>query len=211
MLTLNLMAVLCWGYLDNMQEFIIEADKSFIGAWFLEDLSICDDIIYWFENNEKKHPGYFCIGNERFIDETCKKSTDITCNFSDPISQRYEKELQKVVDMYVKKYPMCAETDRWEIDEFLVQKYEPGGAYFNWHSERLGSGIVSKRHLAFMTYLNDVNDQGETEFFHQKIKVTPKKGLTLIWPTDWTHFHRGIPSPSELKYITTGWFSFVGD
>ena len=31
-----------------------------------------------------------------------------------------------------------------------------------------------------MTYLNDIKDGGETEFYYQKLKVKPEKGLTLI-------------------------------
>ena len=60
-----------------------------------------------------------------------------------------------------------------------------------------------------MTYLNDINDQGETEFIHQKMKVKPRKGLTLIWGADWTFLHKGLASPSETKYITTGWYEYV--
>jgi len=39
--------------------------------------------------------------------------------------------------------------------------------------------------------------------------VQPRKGLTLIWPADWTHHHRGVVSPTQEKYIITGWFSFT--
>ena len=46
-----------------------------------------------------------------------------------------------------------------------------------------------------MTYLNDVNDYGETEFYYQKLKIKPEKGKTVIWCADWTHTHRGISSP----------------
>jgi hypothetical protein len=53
-----------------------------------------------------------------------------------------------------------------------------------------------------------VEDGGETEFLHQKWKVTPKKGLTLIWPAHFTHIHRGLPSYTTEKYVTTGWFDF---
>ena len=60
-----------------------------------------------------------------------------------------------------------------------------------------------------MTYLNDVTDDGETEFYYQKIKVKPQKGLTLIWPADWTHTHRGNTSKTQDKYIITGWYSFI--
>jgi hypothetical protein len=39
--------------------------------------------------------------------------------------------------------------------------------------------------------------------------VRPKKGLTLIWPADWTHFHKGIPAPNEEKMIVTGWYDLI--
>ena len=29
--------------------------------------------------------------------------------------------------------------------------------------------------------------------------------MTLIWPADWTFTHRGVPSPTQEKIITTGW------
>ena len=54
-----------------------------------------------------------------------------------------------------------------------------------------------------------VEDQGETEFHFQKVKIKPKKGLSLIWPADFTYTHRGIPSPTQEKYIATGWFNMV--
>jgi hypothetical protein len=39
--------------------------------------------------------------------------------------------------------------------------------------------------------------------------VSPaKKGLTMIWPTDWTHIHRGIVSETKEKMIVTGWYNF---
>ncbi len=50
---------------------------------------------------------------------------------------------------------------------------------------------------------------GGTEFCHQNLIVQPKKGLTLIWPADWTFTHRGVPSPTQEKIITTGWFNFT--
>jgi prolyl 4-hydroxylase len=119
--------------------------------------------------------------------------------------------LNLVTEQYKKKYPYCDSCSPWKIIEDInVQYYKPNAGFYAWHTERGSpSGINASRHLVFMTYLNDVTDGGETEFFHQKLKVKPEKGLTLIWPVDWTFTHRGIPSPSEEKYITTGWFNFV--
>ena len=59
-----------------------------------------------------------------------------------------------------------------------------------------------------MTYLNNV-DNGGTEFLFQKLKIPAKKGLTLIWPSDFTHTHRGVVSKTQEKYIVTGWMNYV--
>ena len=59
-----------------------------------------------------------------------------------------------------------------------------------------------------MTYLNNVNDGGETQWKYQKIETKPVQGDTVIWPADWTHTHKGCVSKTETKYIITGWYSF---
>jgi hypothetical protein len=58
-----------------------------------------------------------------------------------------------------------------------------------------------------MTYLNDVKNGG-TEFKYQNLKTEAKEGLTLIWPSDFTHVHRGIIA-NEIKYVITGWYNFT--
>ena len=59
-----------------------------------------------------------------------------------------------------------------------------------------------------MTYLNDVKDGGGTEFYYQNQIVKAQKGLTIIWPSEWPHVHRGLISNSETKYIATGLYGF---
>ena len=75
------------------------------------------------------------------------------------------------------------------------------------HSERMGLD-TSHRLFAWMTYLNDVESGGETEFSHYGIQIKPKKGKTLIWPSEWTHAHCGNVLNSGVKYIITGWMHF---
>ena len=52
------------------------------------------------------------------------------------------------------------------------------------------------------------HDDGETEFPTQEIKFKPKAGSMLMWPAYWTHPHHGIVSPTQTKYIVSGWFIF---
>ena len=193
-------------------EYVLEAEKSFIGAWFLEDLTLCDDLIKYFEQDPNKVEGCIYRSTETGfrIDKDEKDSIDTLLKLDTDIGQRYIHELQKVLTMYKIKFISSDTVASYNIEGVNLQKYNPMGGYKTWHAERLGGmspGVY--RHLVFMTYLNDVDDQGETEFLHQKIKVKPKKGLTLIWPSDWTHTHRGIPSPTQVKYIATGWYTFT--
>lgn len=90
---------------------------------------------------------------------------------------------------------------------FKIQKYNPNECYSQLHCESMGSCL--ERVLAWMIYLNDVTDGGETEFPTQGKKFSPGVGDVLIWPAYWTHPHRGIVSMTQTKYIATGWCCYI--
>ena len=54
----------------------------------------------------------------------------------------------------------------------------------------------------------DVDTSGATYFSHFDLEVQPIKGLTLIWPAEWTHAHQGNLLKKGSKYIITGWLDF---
>ena len=62
--------------------------------------------------------------------------------------------------------------------------------------------------MAFILYLNDVDEGGETEFLYQSRRVKAKAGTVVLWPAAYTHVHRGNPPLSGSKYILTGWLEF---
>ena len=65
------------------------------------------------------------------------------------------------------------------------------------------------RQLVYMLYLNTVTDKGGTRFPYQKITTPAIKGNLILWPAEFTHPHQGIISPTQEKYIATGWFDIV--
>jgi len=185
--------------------------ETFILQDYLKDLSICDELINAYKNAENKLEGF--AGDE--LNYKVKKSTEtvFTINnfIENELGAKYIVELQNIVNKYIDKYKFSAKTSKWTItDNIKIQFYNKNEGYFKWHTERDNAKepYVS-RHLVFMTYLNDVIDKGETEFYYQNLKITPEKGKTVIWPADWTHTHRGITSPTQEKYIITGWFNFI--
>jgi len=191
-------------------------EKNYIQGFIIDNLHVCDDLIEYFQNHPEKHIQGEC-GDPSTMGPAVKKEIKDSIDLffmpdeDEKVWNIYKQELFSCIDEYTKIFPCSTETGHWGLVEFTnLQYYAPGGGYKVWHAERICSiPPYSNRHLVFMTYLNDVTIGGETEFLHQQLKVKPKKGLTLIWPADWTHMHRGIVSNTQKKYIITGWLSFI--
>ena len=190
----------------NITDYKTKLD-SFIGGWIIEP-QICDDLIKFFETNEKRQvEGKIGGADHQRVDHLVKKSTDICMYGADTAFDKYNEALQGCLEKYMERYPEVRDkyaNFNTTYEGYNIQKYGPGDGFYNWHCER---DCRSTRCLVFMTYLNDVKDGG-TEFKYQKLTTPAKRGLTLIWPTDFTHMHRGVIA-KETKYIITGWYNYV--
>jgi hypothetical protein len=186
--------------------------SSFIGGWFINN-ELCDELIKFFHTNEKFHTkGVVKENNKLIVNEEHKSSTDlnIAVSFNDNPILEYKKNLAEVIKLYCNKYNEVNSIDYFGLVEpFCIQYYKKEEGFKKWHSERM-SNSSKDRVLVFMTYLNECNDAG-TEFKHQTLITPAKKGLTLIWPAEWTHTHKGQISYTEEKYIITGWLNFINN
>jgi prolyl 4-hydroxylase len=185
-------------------------NPNFIGSWLI-DSSLCDDIITYYENNKIKQ---IQGGTSEGIDLNIKDRLDIAINprdLKDPenkILRRYFENLFECYKDYNLQWPFLASmVNNLEIGSFNIGRYEPGQHFKKIHCERTSLNTLH-RLFAFMTYLNDVDEGGSTYFTHYGLDIKPKKGLTLLWPAEWTHAHKGNVLKSGLKYIITGWLTF---
>ena len=183
--------------------------ESCMGAWFIPE-DICDGLIRYYNHNIKNVIEGETYNDKVLVDHNVKHSYDlyiprISYHHNDVI--QYLWYLNRVIDHFEIKYPDSKNAAAYTIsDPFIIQKYPKGGGFKIWHHER--SKGLEERIFVFMTYLNDIDNAG-TEFLHQKIKIPAKKGLTVFWPADWTHTHRGIITHKDEKMIATGWFDSV--
>lgn len=81
--------------------------------------------------------------------------------------------------------------------------------FYTWHSDSVSKKVdddtdISSRMVTFLWYLNDVKENGYTEFVGGT-KVQPECGKLMLFPSTWTYQHRGYPPKREVKYICTGW------
>ena len=185
---------------------------NFIGSWTLEPLSICEDLISYFELNLAKQNKGVTLGG---VNPNIKNSIDILIKPKDIILpgneafKAYFDELFECYKNYVEEWPFLEGLARkLEIGSFNLQRYKPGQHFKAIPIER-SSIDSSHRVFAFMTYLNDIEKGGSTYFSHYDIEIQPQKGHTLIWPAEWTHAHKGNILKKESKYIITGWINFA--
>lgn len=183
---------------------------TFIGQYQSQDHQLSLDIIQWFESSQHE-PGSFFIAGQSCVDLSVKSCSQCLLDTNTDLWLRYQQFLQLAADAYTVDYPWSNSFGRWAVREpILIQRYLPGQAYHAYHCERPdNSWPAHARHLVFMTYLNTVSDQGGTEFPQQNLIIAPQQSMTVIWPADWTHVHRGIPSSTQIKYIATGWFQYL--
>ena len=180
-------------------------------------LEECESLIHFYESNEEYHEdGTMGVGE---VDHNKKKCSEmyISTNSMHSQSEYFSSVNRSLIDnigKYKKDYPFLERLFVWDVSShFKIKKYLPKEAYFEIHCENSGhrNGCGERRMIAWMIYLNDVTDGGETEFPTQCKKFAPKAGDVLIWPAYWTHPHHGLPSPTQTKYIVTGWCSFLSD
>ena len=197
----------------DLHDFDKYTNCTFIHGCYIPD-RICNDLVDYFEKSPHRHVSGKILNDvdNLTVDDSKKKSTDIGFDVlqdeeDNRLLSEYLAYLNLCIKEYEYKYDRAGLMASYGITEGLnLQKYEPNEGYKNWHCER--NGIKDQtRCLVFMTYLNDVPDGG-TEFMYQKHLSPAKKGLTLIWPSDWTHTHRGQISETTKKYILTGWLNY---
>ena len=184
---------------------------NFIGSWMMEPALLCDGLIDYFESHKEKQKRGATAGG---LNLDAKTSTDIGISPNEinlpgnEIFNEYINNLFVCHKDYLAQWPFFGEiAENLEIGRFNLQRYHIGEHFQRLHTERFNLSTLH-RVLAWMTFLNDVDDGGATYFSHYDIEVQPRRGLTLIWPAEWTHAHQGRVLNAGSKYIITGWMNF---
>ena len=182
----------------------------------------CDYIIDWMNQdgiclpNKKEHKGeilkdYSGIAidaldllSNKFPEHIAKNQEDNCLNVNNVITSN----LIKCIHKYVSIHPQLKLINPWNYTPtYNLQKYIPNQRYYANHCEN-GCRYTADRILVWMFYLNTVNDGG-TYFDNYDYTMDAVKGRCVIWPSYWTHHHRGIVSKTKTKYIATGWIQFI--
>ena len=101
----------------NRLSLDVSKHSNFIGCWMLDDSSVCNNLIEFFERNkDSQKPG---VTTGQKINELTKKSTDMSIIPTDLKKQKF-----RVVSTYIEYLKICY-LDYLEQWEFL-QSFLPG-------------------------------------------------------------------------------------
>lgn len=197
-----------------MKRIVLEPTSlrpTFIGSWMIDNPALCDELVIYFEAHVgKQSAGITSTGRDLSIKDRMDISiapNQLNLPGNEPF-KAYIASLHECYVDYLAQWPFLENMDaKFEIGTFNLGRYRKGQHFQRMHCERSGLATLH-RALAWMTYLNDVEDGGETYFSHYDVEVKPKKGLTLIWPAEWTHAHKGNVLRKNSKYMITGWLHF---
>ena len=158
---------------------------NFIGSWLIKPISVCDELIDYFELKQGKHMQGRTSSGLKDLDR--KNSVDLTISPKElnlPTNEcfrTYFKALFECYSDYAAQWPFIREiAQKPEIGRFNIQRYQINQHFQRVHTERSGLSTLH-RLFAWMTYLNDVppNDGGSTIFTHYDLEIQPQKRANI--------------------------------
>jgi len=185
--------------MDNIKDLIRVYDDAL-------ESNICEFLINTFEQNSDKHER---IDNEKKPNFTqfnltnyheLSEDTIKVHNYLIQKTLKYKDDYYEFIDSRV--FP-----EHHALEQFRIKKYNSDGLdQFDTHVDILNHDSA-KRFLAFLWYLNDVDDGGNTVF--KEITIKPKTGALILFPPMWMYPHRGEPPISNSKYIMSTYLHYL--
>lgn len=123
----------------------------------------------------------------------------------------YEK-ISKVFNKYRNQYGNFYNVNSVFGTDYLLVKYlkdiDEAPLHLDYPVIMYNNQIVT-RIVGCITYLNDVENGGETIFTQQKEKIKPECGKTTFFPINITHPHLVAKSISNDRYVLITWFYII--
>jgi len=188
-------------------------NNHFIGSWLMNEKNL-NEIIDFFNSSHESHTAGK-VGNGN-IDKTKKDCIELLIN-----PREIEEKKLEFLKNFLSEIKNCFVdyTSQWDyldsnwnkmyIGSVLIQKFLASGHHTEYHCDRQNINS-SHKSLSWITFLNNIEEnEGLMDFKYFECSIKPKKGLTLMWPSDWTHLHRQNLLKSQDKFIIKGNIQFI--
>ncbi len=119
------------------------------------------------------------------------------------IGERFFPKLKTCTDHYMSEYSIL-QRQKYIFYDVKLKKIPIGGGFHGWHFEDSCINSATRR-MVVQVYFNTIDEGGETEFLYLNKRVNAVQGRVIIFPSAYTHTHRGNPPIGQIKYIGTTW------
>lgn len=106
---------------------------------------------------------------------------------------------------YLTYYASFFETTFNMTEGFSLLKYS--GATSDHYDAHYDGGAFNNRWISAIIYLNDDYDGGEIEFPDHRVKIKPKAGTLMIFPSNYAYRHIAHNVIKGTKYAIVTWIS----
>lgn len=171
----------------------------------------CNDLILMFEDNKDDETISRTSEYDWAIDyRKFRELSATSVANTQSIFEFYYARVSQVYDHYKSVVDSPFLNNDFVFEQARVKKYEANGKdQFGFHVD-VGDAATSKRFLACFTYLNDVEEGGETIFQFDELDCTikPKQGTMVLFPPMWMYPHKGMKPISNSKYIISTYLHY---
>jgi len=191
----------------------IKTSNHFIGSWNIDKINI-DKIIEYFDLSHESHK----IGKieNGTIDKTKKDSIELFIKPREIDEKKldfffnYLKEIKNCYNDYISEWGyLDNNSQKIYMGSIKIEKFLMSGHHKEYHCDR-NNIHTSHKSLSWTTFLNNVEkDEGMMTFKYLNQSFQPKKGLTLMWPSDWTHAYNHDVMKTQDKFIIKGNIQFT--
>lgn len=177
-------------------------DDDFIVIYRGLDPVLCRSVMDLFDRDEGRWRGKIGSDGDGYLEDEAKVSWDLDIRNEGvwgDIFQKIHPPISACLSDYLSRSPIL-QSFPLQATGYKIQMYPQNEGYFKWHADSVG-GDAGDRVVAMVLYLNDVDKGGETEFFHQGVKISPRAGQLVLFPAGWNYMHCAHKPESGSKYI----------
>jgi hypothetical protein len=146
------------------------------------------------------------IDNKRNIQNLIRTSSNMgitTYVHKNEHLKNIDKKCNNIIDSALEKYKelFLIDTEIFNVEGFQLLRYGVGGQYKAHHD----AYPAVKRAVSVLIYLNDDYEGGEIEFINFDLKIKPKAGTLILFPSNYPYKHIAHPVTSGTKYVLVTW------
>ena len=121
--------------------------------------------------------------------------------FDDSSSQDIHNQMYLLLLATTIPYAKKHDIDQLQHEYYSMLRYQGGQEYTAHYDGSTATG----RAVSAIVYLNDDYEGGEVEFVNFGVKIKPKAGMLLLFPSNYAYTHIAHPVTSGTKYAIVTW------